>query len=325
MNPRAVLFGRQHIAAAAELLAEAGRGRGVDTADPAVAAERIERWAGVGTSIGFAAVEGPSERVVGFLAVSDPGERKARVRLDQQAAVGGGRGRAARRVLYGELSARLVAAGVLNHEVDVLAGEQEQVAAFVQLGFGIDQIKGFRPAAPAPWAEGVRRARPDDLPRLVELAVEVVEFHAGTPMWQRPDPDVAGQLATGFRRALEDGPGGPHLLLVIQESDGRVIGLMQAAPDSHFVDAVTIGLAGVTAHSRQVGVGTALLDAVADWTVRVGRTRCGAGWTSASPVSDGFWRGRGLVPETFRLARVIPGGAARSDRRGVSVGTDEID
>lgn len=83
---------------------------------------------------------------------------------------------------------------------------------------------------------------------------------------------------------------------------------MQAAPDSQFTGAVRIGLAGVTQRFRSAGLGTALLDAVADWAAGRGFARCGAGWTSANPVSDYFWRSRGLVPATYRMSRVIDAG-----------------
>lgn len=314
MEACVVPFERQHIPAAAALLAETGKGRGLDTADPVVACQRIEEWA-TRQPAGFAALDGVSGRLLGFMAVSSSGGRRARVRLDQHATVGGDVGHRVRCTLYAALSGQLVGDGVLVHEANVLAGDEGAVTSFARLGFGIDQVKGFRPAAPAAWDPRVRRALPEDIPRLVELAEEVQEFHARPPMWRQPEPGVSQMVEQGYRRAIEDGPA-VHLLVVAGIPGSRLVGLMQAAPDGRFTGAVTIGLAGVTQRFRSTGIGTALLNAVTDWSAGLGFARCGAGWTSANPVSDRFWRSRGLVPEAYRMSRVIdhrpPGGASDS-------------
>lgn len=304
MEARIVPFGSQHIASAAPLLAGTVQGRGLDLADPAVARQRIEGWA-ARQSAGFTALDDGSGRLLGFMAARLPGGRRARVRLDQHATVRGERGHRVRCALYAALSHHLVSAGVLVHEVNVLARDKDAVASLARLGFGIDQVRGFRPVAPAAWDHRVRRAVPADLPRLVELAEEVQEFHAGPPMWRPPEPGVSEMVEQGYRRAIEGGHAGIHLLVVAELPDGRVGGMMQAAPDGHFTGAVTIGLAGVTQRFRSTGVGTALLAAVTDWSAGLGFARCGAEWTSVNPVSDHFWRSRGLVPEAYRMSRVI--------------------
>jgi GNAT superfamily N-acetyltransferase len=309
MDVRTVPFGHQHITVAACLLAEAAKGSGLDSADPATARRRLEEWIAQEPAA-FAAMDA-SERLLGFMAASASGRRRARVRLDQHAAVAGEQGHHVRCALYRALSERLVGDDATVHEIDVLVADEEAVNSLVRLGFGIDQVKGFRRAAPATWDARVRRARPEDIPRLVELADEVQQFHEQPPMWQRTGPGVLTMVEAGYRRAVQDGPGGPggpggpHLLVVAEESSGQLVGLMQAAPDSRFTDAVTIGLAGVTRRLRSTGVGTALLDAVGDWSAGLGFARCGASWTSANPVSDPFWRGRGLIPASYRMARVI--------------------
>lgn len=304
VETRIVPLGPQHIPATASLLAETGRGRGLDTADPVVACRRVEKWA-TRQPIGFAAVDSVQERLLGFMAASVSSRPKARVRLDQHATVGGDVGHQVRCALYAALSERLAGDGVFVHEVDVLAGDEDAVTSFARLGFGIDQIKGFRPAAPASWDPRVRRARQDDIPRLVELADEVQKFHAQPPMWQQPEPGVSEIVERGYQRAMEDELGRRHLLVVAGMPGGQLVGVMQAAPDGRFTGAVTIGLAGVTQRFRSSGVGTALLDAVSDWSAGLGFERCGAGWTSANPVSDRFWRSRSLVPEVYRMSRVI--------------------
>jgi len=259
------------------------------------------------------------------MAVSPSGGRKARVRLDQHATVGGDVGHQVRCALYAALSEQLVGDGAFVHEVDAPVGDEGVVTSFARLGFGIDQIKGFRPTVSMAWDPRVRRARPEDIPRLVKLADEVQEFHARPPMWQQPEPGVSEMVEREYQRAMQDGPAGRHLLVVAGIPGGRLVGVMQAAPDGRFTDAVTIGLAGVTQRFRSTGVGTALLDAVADWSAGLGFARCGAGWTSANPVSDRFWRSRKLIPEVYRMSRVIdhrpPDDASDADSAVLKRGT----
>ena len=315
MEARIVPFGSQHIPAAASLLAETGKGRGLDTADPVVACQRIQEWA-ARQPIGFAALDGVSGRLAGFMAVCPSGGRRARVRLDQHATVGGELGHQVRCALYAALSGQLVGDGVLVHEANVLAGDEGAVASFARIGFGIDQVKGFRPAAPAAWDPRVRRPCPKTSPGLSSSRKRYRSSTRGRR--------CGGHRSRGSHRWWNGGTGVRsrtgrplHLLVVAGIPGGRLAGVMQAAPDGRFTSAVTIGLAGVTQRFRSTGVGTALLNAVTDWSAGLGFARCGAGWTSANPVSDRFWRSRGLVPQAYRMSRVIdhrpPGGASDSD------------
>jgi GNAT superfamily N-acetyltransferase len=303
MDVRIAPFESQHIAAAASLLAGRTPGHGLDIADPESACGRIQKWA-AREPAGYVALD-VTGRLLGFIAVSPPDGHRARVRLDQHSAVRGELGHQARSALYAALSERLVSRGFLVHEANVLAGDEDTVTSWARLGFGIDQVKGFRRAVPAAWDSRVRRALPEDVPRLAELAEEVQEFHAGPPMWRPPEPGIAALVERGYRHALDNGPGGPHLLVVAAAPDGSLVGLLQAAPDSQFTGSVTIGLAGVTRRCRSTGIGTALLNAATDWSAGLGYVRCGASWTSANPVSDRFWRSRGLTPEAYRMSRVI--------------------
>lgn len=312
MEARIVPFERQHLPAAASLLAETGKGHRLFTEDPVVACQQIEGWA-TRIPTGFAALDGVSGRLLGFMAASpSDGGRSARVRLDQHATVGGELGHQVRCRLYTAMSAQLVSDGVLTHEADVLVRDEGAVASFARLGFGIDQVKGFRPTAPVAWDPRVRRARPEDIPRLIELADEVQEFHQRPPMWRRPVSGISEMVARDAQRSSE---GSLHLLVVAEMSDGGLAGLMKATLDNRFADAIMIGLAGVTQRFRSTGVGTALLDAVTDWSASLGYARCGAGWTSANPISDRFWRSRGLVPEYYRMSRVIDLATLTAHRR----------
>ncbi|MGP4111469.1 GNAT family N-acetyltransferase [Streptomyces sp. 4N509B] len=317
----AALLSRAHAPAAAG--AEEGAG-GWDIADAEVARRAVAGWWGTGPAV--AAVRDGG--LVGFMAAvapAFPGEPTARVRLTQHASVVADR-RAIYRALYEALSGQLTAIGAFSHTVAVPAGARDTVTCFFELGFGVDQIRGFRPVPDARTPEArppaprtpdgaaavpgvrLRPARGADVDRLLELTVELQHFHALPPAL-RPALVDPRAIRDGFLAALGD----DRQLLLVAERRGQPVGMMQAGPDSSHTDAATIGIAVVTASSRLAGVGSALLSGVGEWARERGFRRYGAEWTSANRVSDAFWRGRGMVPTQLKLTRLIDSRVAWAD------------
>ncbi|WP_345024490.1 GNAT family N-acetyltransferase [Nonomuraea roseoviolacea] len=319
MTVEIVPFQRGFAGQAAALLAEthtpSGAGAsagGWDVADVGVARRLVARWQGSGPAV--AAVR--DGVVVGFMAATLPtlpGDQSARVRLHQHACAGPDRRMTYRR-LYAALSGRLARVGAFQHSLAVSAHDQDTLACFFELGFGVDQIRGFRPVprpgTPAREARGIRlrTARADDLPQMLDLSVELTRFHARPPML-RPALDDLRAIRNGFLAAFDD----DRQVLLVAEEQGRLLGLMQAHPDGSHLGAARIGLAVVAASSRSAGVGTALLSGVGAWAAGRGFDLYGAEWSSANLVSDAFWRGRGMVPALFKLSRLIDSRVAWAD------------
>ena len=243
-----------------------------------------------GTLAGFMAAT-----VTGF-----PNDPRARVRLWQHAAAPG-RARATYRHLYRALSEQLTGIGCFDHAVVV--GGADTLTWFVELGFGIDQVKGTRPLTTPSGVRPevrLRAAHEADLPLLLRLTLELQHFHAMAPMPRPAFLDVTS-IGADLRAAVAD----PRRLVLLAEVDDRPAGLMVADPDSHLPATATIGIAVVTAAVRARGVGTALLSGVVDWALRNDFRGCAAEWTSANLVSDAFWRGHGFTPVRHTLARRI--------------------
>lgn len=243
--------------------------------------------------------------LTGFMAAAVtgfPNDPRARVRMQHHAA-GPGRARTTYRHLYRELSARLTGIGCFEHTVTVAAAHADVVTSLVELGFGMDQVKGTRPLTPPDGVRpGVRlrEAHPDDLPLILRLTLELQHFHAEAPVHRPAFLDV-GAIGADLSAAVAD----PRRLVLLAEVADRPAGLMVADPDSHLPGTATIGIAVVTAAVRAGGAGTALLSGVVDWARRNGFRACGAEWTSANLVSDAFWRGHGFTPVRYTLARRI--------------------
>ncbi|MFI6692000.1 hypothetical protein ACIBLA_09565 [Streptomyces sp. NPDC050433] len=52
-------------------------------------------------------------------------------------------------------------------------------------------------------------------------------------------------------------------------------------------------------------MGTTLLVGVVSWSADHDFTTCGTEWSSASLVSDAFWRGHGFAPVGHKLSRLV--------------------
>lgn len=259
-------------------------------------------------------------KLVGFMAAAlpkTPGEPVAKIRAEQHCAIPDGR-RDIYRALYGALSGQLVAADAFHHMITVATAHTGAITDFFQLGFGIDQIRGRRRPSRHERPRGIRPARPEDIPGLVDLAAEVTRFHSEPPMLGPALVDL-GMIRDNYHAALEH----ERELLLVAEHDGRLAGLMQAGPDPRYRNTATIGLAGVTATVRSRGLGCALVAGVLDWAADRDFATCNVEWTSANPISDPFWRGHGFDPVQYKLIRRIDTRIAGADPRDVpSVGLE---
>ncbi|HEY3501778.1 MAG TPA: GNAT family N-acetyltransferase [Actinocatenispora sp.] len=308
MGLAVVAFEVRFVRPAAALLAarHADDPHGPDLRDPDVAHRVVRAWQGSGPAL--AAVR--DGELVGFLAATlpaPPGNPVARVRLAQHAAAD----RDTYRRLYAALAGRLTAAGRFEHSIVVPAGDT--VGHLVELGFGIDQIKGLRPVGPpeaagAPAGVTVRPADPEETGVLLRLVLELQRFHAASPML-RPALIDLDAIRTDLDAARTDG----DQVVLVAERDGDPVGMIQAGRDSRYRTAATIGIAAVTASARSGGVGGALVSGVQRWAAGRGFRYYGAGWTSANLVSDSFWRGRGFVPVAYTLTRLVDQRVAWAD------------
>jgi GNAT superfamily N-acetyltransferase len=298
-------FTEQHLAPAANLLVVARKAR---TAGPPAqvsdedAALRALSEALPG-AFGFAAMDGAE--LVGFFLVvrpSAPGSERVRI-SDLHHAADHRRARVVYRALYEAAAGRLVSLGCFDHRIRLLVEPAEPVSAFVEMGFGVDQIKGVRPIDSAPIDEqvcSVQPARPEDLADLTRLGVELAAYHSRSPVLGPALVDLPG-IRAEIVATVED----PRRAILCARDGPRVIGMIEAHPDAYLQNTVTVGLNIVTESARSGGVGSSLLEAVLRWGQASGYGHCGVSWASANLVSDAFYRARGFVPIRYEVARRI--------------------
>jgi GNAT superfamily N-acetyltransferase len=284
----------------------------VDVADREVARDAIAGSLGSGPA--FAAVR--DGELVGFLMstlAGSAGRRYAEMRQTQHAAVRSAR-REVYRALYTTLSGQLVANGCFTHSVALPVAHNDALSTWFELGFGIDQIKGVRlvvpPNVPVDAAVGVREAESRDMDTLVEFMIELQKFHAGAPVFRPALIDLQAS-----RQSLEWAMADERSGVWVAETDDHVVGMMEAEPDGHYSNTLTIYIAIATEAARSRGVGTQILAHVLTWAGEQRYEHCAVGWTSANQISDAFWRGRGFEPIRYRLTREFDDRVAWANQR----------
>jgi ribosomal protein S18 acetylase RimI-like enzyme len=299
-------FHRRHLDGAAKLLAES-----LGTAAPSTGVRyRLSDVAAVRAGIAAAVERGPAvvaldgSAVVGFMIAplpKVPGTGGSRMTVLHHAAWPAVARNAYRR-MYEEIAGALVAAGCFEHSVLVPTDQQAVVDALFELQFGIDQIKGTRtlPGIVATPSNTIRAAHTDDLDRLLELFVELTQFHSRSPMLAPAMVDLARARAM----LVQEISAQDHIVLVACDGD-VIVGMIQAEADRLWAGTTTIGMNIVTEDARSTGVGTTMLDALCAEAANSGADRCAVGWDSANLVSDAFYRARGFIPVRYELHRTI--------------------
>lgn len=146
----------------------------------------------------------------------------------------------------------------------------------------------------------VRRARPDDLPVLLELFDELDRLQREWRLFT-PRPGVSDEVAARYRRALTQ----TDAVAVLAEDDGQPVGMAFAEPriPSRFSDERALEISGVIVREdrRREGIGQLL---VAE-ALRYARER-GLGWITLrtfGPNSGAteFWEALGFTQRVVEL------------------------
>jgi ribosomal protein S18 acetylase RimI-like enzyme len=297
----------RHLDGAAKLLAES---LGMQAQRTGVR-YRVSDIATARANIAEAVVRGPAvvalddSVVVGFMIAplpDVPGMGGSRMKVVHHAA----RPPVARdayRRMYEQIAGALVAAGCFEHSLLVSTGQQTVLTTLFELQFGIDQIKGTRTlpgVVGAQVPDAIRSAHADDIDHLVELWIELAQFHSRSPMLAPALVDVPrARAALAQQISAED-----NVVLVACDGDA-IVGMIQAQPDGLYADTTTIGINIVTERARSAGVGTTMVNALCASAASSGAEHCAVGWDSANLLGDAFYRARGFRPVRYELHRSV--------------------
>ena len=148
----------------------------------------------------------------------------------------------------------------------------------------------------------VRPARPSDIPAIVDLWIELMDFHAERDPWFARSADGHIGFAEHLANCLDDA----RYVLLVAEIDGRIVGYSTAeialrppafAEREHgFITDVA-----VTATCRRAGIGTRLAEETIRRLRERGMKTIVLSYASANEVSRAFWRKMGFQPYMERL------------------------
>lgn len=147
----------------------------------------------------------------------------------------------------------------------------------------------------------VRRARPEDLPVLLELFDELDQVQREWRLFT-PRPGVSDEVAARYRRALTQTDA---VAVLAEDGDGQPVGMAFAEPriPSRFSDERALEISGVIVREdrRREGIGQLL---VAE-AVRYARER-GLGWITLRTFGPNrgateFWEALGFTPRVVEL------------------------
>lgn len=137
----------------------------------------------------------------------------------------------------------------------------------------------------------IRRATTDDVPTILPLWQEMMDFHAARDSRFRPAPDGADYWAQVLIDWLQD----ERVCVLVAQAHLRLIGYIVGwmhqpppvfEPDLYgFVSDIC-----VAADSRQRGVGRRLFDALKTWFREQGASHVELRVAANNPVSQAFWR-----------------------------------
>jgi len=319
---RIVPFGEALLDEAATLLAARQReNRRAETALPARFEEPAAARAALAAIWSAADASGVAawrdERLVGYLIAAPQVDtvrgRTAWVRYAGHA-LAPGEDAELYRDLYAAASPQWLARGCFAHYAMIPAMDQAALAAWFALSFGKEQAHGLRELGEAEESAGetampyaIRRAGPDDLEALLEVADLIAAHQAGPPVYGVFLPESRADWREGYAELLA----GSNVTVWIAEHAGTVLGFQiyvpEEAKDSLFTPerCVELHLAATRVAERGRGLGRALTEHGLRAARAAGFGSCATDWRVTNLLSSRFWPRRGFRPVAYRLFRHV--------------------
>ncbi len=219
------------------------------------------------------------------------------------------------RDLYAALAAPWVRIGCFTHFALMPCADAALLDRWFALSFGIEQVHalatlGELDLSPRPLAEGVeiRRAGPEDRPRVEALSDIIWRHQVQAPVWGIHLPEREASSRRQYGDLVED----PDVTLWLALWQGQAVGLQgyfgvegeavkPVAPER----SVELGIAGTRQEARGRGIGQALTRHGLAHARAEGYRFCLTDWRSTNLLASRFWPRQGFQPVAYRLVRRI--------------------
>jgi GNAT superfamily N-acetyltransferase len=143
----------------------------------------------------------------------------------------------------------------------------------------------------------IRPATANDMPRILELWKELMDFHSARDPLYRFRKDAHANFANFIGKSMADADNSVPVACV----DGRVVGYAHGAiqeypPVFEIVRYGQLVEISVTQSCRRMGVGRRLVESILDWFRSHGLRRIEVRMLAANEVSTRFWAKQGFKP-----------------------------
>ena len=205
--------------------------------------------------------------------------------------------------VYAAAAAPWVEDGYLTHIVEVPAdGPLPQL--FFALGFGREQVHAtgaVRAEEPStPDGTTIRRAGPDDIELLLDVAGTIGEHQVGPPVWSGLPAPQREEMRADWVEFLADGAA----VVLVAERDGEAVGYAAIEPGDQ-PGVAHLPVAGTRPDVRGSGLGVALAEHVLHQAYLAGFESVELDWRSTNLLASRFWPKRGFRATHLRLRRDV--------------------
>lgn len=152
-------------------------------------------------------------------------------------------------------------------------------------------------------AATLRHARADDVDALVELWLELTDFHVALDSYYTRKPDATELMRDHFAKKIEV----ENAVVIIAEIDGKVVGYLMAEPSTRPPvfqgnSALTISDTCVKSDHRRLGIGKAMVDELISIARNQNIDRVEVGYSARNDVSIAFWEKIGFKPFSVKAS-----------------------
>jgi GNAT superfamily N-acetyltransferase len=211
--------------------------------------------------------------------------------------------------MYAEASTEWIRRGYLAHAVQLFPSDLVVSDLFFRAGFGMQVVDALRPidgldVTPTGGGVRIRQATRDDLPAIVAMADDLVDYLGAGPILSHT-PRRATIESYGRWMERRDA------VFWLAEHEGQPIAYLRSeppTPDVSFLvhDPGTLSISGAWTNPewRSRGVATMILAEILRWGQEHGYVRCAVDFESANNYGSRLWLGH-FEPVTYSLLRKV--------------------
>ncbi|HUX41691.1 MAG TPA: GNAT family N-acetyltransferase [Rectinemataceae bacterium] len=208
-----------------------------------------------------------------------------------------------------------VGEGLREHRVLCPASDETGLAAWFELGFGMEQAYAMARledlevgSAKTKGDFQIRRAGPGDEENLESLSSLIAEAQAGPPVWAGAPAAYLAELHKGFAALA----GEADAIVLLAFRGARPVGYQAWFPaegdplDGAIEGGVELAVGATIPEERGRGIGLALSAKGIALAQASGYRTCLVDWRTTNPSASSFWKARGFRPFLYRLTRRLP-------------------